>query len=67
MSQSGVMEAVLSVLLGAMNDAVTVIDNEGTVLYWNRVAEETYGINGADIIGRKIGDFFRENRLCSFR
>lgn len=28
MSQSGVMEAVLSVLLGAMNDAVTVIDNE---------------------------------------
>ncbi|WP_374015721.1 sigma 54-interacting transcriptional regulator [Paenibacillus thiaminolyticus] len=67
MSQSGVMEAVLSVLLGAMNDAVTVIDNEGTVLYWNRVAEETYGINGADIIGHKIGDFFQRESIMLFQ
>lgn len=67
MSQSGVMEAVLSVLLGAMNDAVTVIDNEGTVLYWNRVAEETYGINGAEIIGHKIGDFFQRESIMLFQ
>ncbi|MFD3273106.1 sigma 54-interacting transcriptional regulator [Paenibacillus dendritiformis] len=67
MSQSGVMEAVLSVLLGAMNDAVTVIDNEGTVLYWNRVAEETYGIIGADIIGHKIGDFFQRESIMLFQ
>lgn len=67
MSRSEVMEAVLSGLLGAMNDAVTVIDNEGTVLYWNRVAEETYGINGKDIIGRKIGDFFQRESIMLFQ
>lgn len=67
MSQSGVMEAVLGVLLGAMNDAVTVIDIEGTVLYWNRVAEETYGINGTDIIGHKIGDFFQRESIMLFQ
>lgn len=67
MSRSEIMEAVLGVLLGAMSDAVTVIDNEGTVLYWNRVAEETYGINGADIIGRKIGDFFQRESIMLFQ
>ncbi|GIP34751.1 sigma-54-dependent Fis family transcriptional regulator [Paenibacillus sp. J2TS4] len=67
MSRSEVMEAVLGGLLGAMNDAVTVIDNEGTVQYWNRVAEETYGINGSAIIGRKIGDFFQRESIMLFQ
>ncbi|KKO55168.1 sigma-54-dependent Fis family transcriptional regulator [Paenibacillus sp. DMB20] len=67
MGKSEIMEAVLGGLLGAMNDAVTVIDSEGAVMYWNRVAEETYGITGDDIIGRKIGDFFQRESIMLFQ
>lgn len=60
------IQAFLECLLQTTNDAVTIIDMEGTVLYWNEAAEMTYGISGNDIIGRKIGDFFQRESIMLF-
>ncbi|OPA77016.1 sigma-54-dependent Fis family transcriptional regulator [Paenibacillus selenitireducens] len=61
------MRIYLEALLEAINDAVTIVDQEGTVLYWNRVAEEAYHISRDVIIGRKIGDFFRRESVMLFQ
>lgn len=44
-------------------DAVTVVDRNGTVICWNNVAEETYGIAKKDILGRRIGEHFQPDAL----
>lgn len=50
-------------VLKATNDAVTIVDPEGTVMYWNEAAEHTYGIESAAIVGRKIGDYFQRESI----
>ena len=42
-------------LLDAVAHAVIATDLEGTVLYWNRVAEELYGWSASEIVGRGAG------------
>ncbi len=46
-------------LAETINDSVTAVDQEGTVLFWNTSAEETYGIEKNAIVGKKIGDHFQ--------
>ena len=46
-----------------MNDAVTAVDSDGTVFYWNSVAEDTYQITKAAIIGKKIGEHFETDSI----
>jgi sigma-54 dependent transcriptional regulator, acetoin dehydrogenase operon transcriptional activator AcoR len=53
----------LSVLLETVNDAVTAIDHEGRVIFWNSEAERVYAIKKEDIIGRKIGDHFDKDAV----
>lgn len=50
-------------VLKATNDAVTIVDPEGTVMYWNEAAEHTYGIDSEAIVGRKIGDYFQRESI----
>ncbi|MBG9733663.1 sigma 54-interacting transcriptional regulator [Paenibacillus alvei] len=50
-------------VLKATNDAVTIVDPEGTVMYWNEAAEHTYGIESDAIVGRKIGDYFQRESI----
>lgn len=45
-------------LAETINDAVTAVDRNGTVFYWNSVAEDTYHIRKEAIIGKKIGEHF---------
>lgn len=61
------MKMYLEAMLEAIHDAVTIVDQEGTVLYWNRVAEETYHISKDAIVGKKIGDFFRRESVMLFQ
>lgn len=60
-------QAFLDVLLESVNDAVTGIDKEGTVLYWNQVAEQLYGIPKEQIIGRKVGEFFQKGSVMLYQ
>ncbi|MFC4769358.1 sigma-54 interaction domain-containing protein [Effusibacillus consociatus] len=61
------MKAYFDVLLDSVNDAVTGVDRDGTVLYWNNVAERIYGIQKDQIVGKKIGEFFQKGSVMLFQ
>ncbi|WP_051286817.1 sigma-54-dependent Fis family transcriptional regulator [Paenibacillus taiwanensis] len=61
------VNALLQRLLDTTNDAVTIVDTDGIVQYWNRVSEETYGIPRSEIVGRRIGDFFQRESIMLFQ
>lgn len=46
-------------------DAISVVDLEGRILYWNEGAEQIYGFKKEETIGRNISDFLypREETL----
>jgi PAS domain S-box-containing protein len=46
-------------------DAISVVDLEGKVIYWNEGAERIYGYRKEDVLGRKLSEFLypREERL----
>ena len=44
-------------LLDAMGQAIIATDLEGTVLYWNRCAEQLYGWPARQVIGRGLHEF----------
>ncbi|WEG12955.1 sigma 54-interacting transcriptional regulator [Pullulanibacillus sp. KACC 23026] len=50
-------------LLQAVEDAVTVVDQNGIVLSWNKSAEKLYQCDQEEIIGKPITDFFKEESL----
>lgn len=54
-------------LLDSVNDAVTIVDREGTVLCWNTVAERIYGIPRDQIVGKRIGEFFQRGSLMLYQ
>lgn len=53
----------LQSVLTTDNDAVTIINTDSEVLFWNDIAEQTYNINKKQIIGKKITEFFKEGDL----
>lgn len=59
--------AYFSTLAETVNDAVTVVDQEGKVICWNTTAEKTYGIHRDHIIGRKIGEYFEADDIVLHR
>ncbi|SFJ79100.1 sigma-54 interaction domain-containing protein [Thermoflavimicrobium dichotomicum] len=50
-------EYILQALLSTINDAITIVDAKGTVLYWNHAAEKLYQIPASEIIGKNIAEF----------
>jgi sigma-54 dependent transcriptional regulator, acetoin dehydrogenase operon transcriptional activator AcoR len=50
-------------LAETVTDAVTVVDQQGMVICWNTIAEDTYGIDKKDILGRRIGEHFNPEEL----
>jgi len=52
------LSSSMSMLMDTVNDAVTVIDQNNTVIGWNKKAEELYGIAGETIVGEDIQNFF---------
>lgn len=59
--------AYFQTLLETVSDAVTVVDRSGTVIGWNAVAEEIYGIRKPSIVGRTIGEHFDPEALVVLR
>ncbi|WP_078428314.1 sigma-54 interaction domain-containing protein [Alkalihalobacterium alkalinitrilicum] len=45
-------------LLGSVDDAITVIDENGVIQSWNQKSEEMYGFTAANVKGKKITSFF---------
>lgn len=57
----------LKTLLSSLEEAVSVVDKEGIVLYWNEGAEETYEIKKEDIIGKNIRQFFNQEDIMHLK
>lgn len=38
-------------------DAISVVDLEGKILYWNEGAEQIYGYRKEEVLGKKLSDF----------
>lgn len=53
----------LDTIVETVNDAVTVVDRDGRVMYWNKTAEQVYGISKDDIVGKKIGEHFENESI----
>ncbi len=56
-------ESYLDALLDTVTDAVTAVDGDGTVICWNDMAAQMYGIPHERIIGRTIGEHFEPESL----
>ncbi|MBT9282483.1 MAG: sigma 54-interacting transcriptional regulator [Hydrogenibacillus schlegelii] len=61
------LDAIFETLLQSLNDAVTIVDPTGTVLYWNRAAEMIYGIPREAIVGAPIDRFFPAGSVMLFK
>ena len=56
-------ELILAAVLASSDDAIVVIDLEGTVRSWNRGAERIYGHPGADMQDRPVGLIVPADRI----
>jgi PAS domain S-box-containing protein len=55
----------LESIVDRAGDAISVVDLEGKILYWNEGAEQIYGYKKEETLGRKISDFLypRDQKL----
>ncbi|MCB9113603.1 MAG: PAS domain S-box protein [Caldilineaceae bacterium] len=51
-------EAFLASVMSNLQDAVTVTDSAGRVIFWNAGAEALSGVSAGQILGRRYRDFF---------
>lgn len=54
---------VLNAILGAEDDAITVINVNREVIYWNDAAVHTYNIHKSEILHQPINKFFHHDDL----
>lgn len=45
-------------VLSQISDAVIAIDNENRIIYWNRAAEQMYGISATEAVGKKLEETY---------
>lgn len=57
----------LQTLLSSLEDAISVINTKGEMVYWNEAAEKTYQIKKEAIIGRNIRDFFQQEDIMNLK
>lgn len=53
----------LKAVLKAEDDAITIINNQRMVLFWNDAAVQTYNISQSEITNNRITDFFHSDDL----
>lgn len=59
------MKNFLESIVEKAGDAISVVDLEGKVLYWNEGAERIYGYKREEVIGKRLADFLspRDEKL----
>ncbi len=62
-----VWNAFFNTLLDTVNEAITVVTENGTVSHWNLAAQEMYNISGQAIIGKPIAGFFEREALATLK
>jgi PAS domain S-box-containing protein len=59
------MKNFLESIVEKAGDAISVVDLEGKVLYWNEGAERIYGYKKGEVMGKRLADFLypRDEKL----
>ncbi|MCM3118615.1 sigma 54-interacting transcriptional regulator [Neobacillus sp. MER 74] len=57
----------LRTLLSSLEEAISVINTDGEMVFWNEAAEKTYHIKKEEIIGRNIRDFFEQEDIMNLK
>ena len=54
-------------LLASSEEAISVINTNGEIVFWNEAAEKTYQIKKEEIIGKNIRDFFQKDDIMHLK
>ncbi|RFU66871.1 PAS domain S-box protein [Peribacillus saganii] len=57
----------LHTLLSSLDDAISIINTEGVIVYWNEAAEKTFQISKDEIIGKNIQKFFQQEDIMHLK
>jgi PAS domain S-box-containing protein len=57
----------LHTLLSSLDEAITIINTKGEILFWNDSAEKTYNIKKEQIIGKNIREFFQQEDIMNLK
>lgn len=53
----------LKTLLSSLDEAISVVNTKGEMMFWNEAAEKTYQIKKEEIIGKNIREFFHQEDI----
>lgn len=54
---------LLSTLMDTMSEAITIVDSNNIVQYWNRAAETIYEIDRAQVLGTSLAEHFASESI----
>lgn len=57
----------LNAILSSSEEAISVVNTKGEVVYWNEAAENIYQICKKELLGKNIRDFFQKEDLMHLR
>jgi sigma-54 dependent transcriptional regulator, acetoin dehydrogenase operon transcriptional activator AcoR len=61
------VDQTLHAILSSLEEAISVVDTKGEIIFWNEAAVNTYQIAKEDIIGRNIRDFFEQEDIMHLK
>lgn len=59
--------STLSTLLSVLEEAVSIVNTKGEMVYWNEAAENFFHIKKEEIIGKNVREFFREEDIMNLK
>ncbi|MFD3447078.1 sigma-54 interaction domain-containing protein [Microbacteriaceae bacterium 4G12] len=59
--------STLHTLLSSVEEAISIVNTKGEMLYWNEAAEKMYNIKKEEIIGRNVQDFFLKEDIMNLK
>lgn len=45
-------------IIDQLHEGVCIVDDQGIVLFWNKSAEKIYKVNGEELLGKRLKDYF---------
>lgn len=57
----------LRTILSSFEEAISVVNPKGEIVYWNEAAETTYQMKKEEVIGRNIREFFQQEDIMHLK
>lgn len=59
--------ATLNTILSSLEEAISVVNLKGEIVYWNEAAENTYQIKKDEVLGKDIRNFFKQEDIMHLK